>query len=143
VGCYAEGDQPPSPLGATSTALGGVGAWSGPGLRAEGPRVSALIVPVTPIDGLEPELALGGAAATPGTFLELRPARRRGGAVGPEAALRLKLDPRLESFVADVANLNAATVWRVGATPRVGLGRVLDARAPLPAPAPAAVPPPR
>jgi hypothetical protein len=147
VGCYSEGDQPPSPLGATSTALGGVSAWVGPGLRAEGPRLSSLIVPVTPVDGLEPELALGGAAATPGTFLELRPARRRGGAVGPEAALRLKLDPRLESFVADVANLHGATVWRIGATPRVGLGRVLDARAPQPLPAslpaPVVVPAPR
>lgn len=122
VGCYSESDQAPSVLGRLSIAIGGIGAWSGLGLRVEGPRLSSLLVASPPLaDGSVAELA-AGAVAAPGAGLELRPLRAP--TIPASSVLRIGLEPARSAWRADVAALNSAVAWRVAAkaSPTLGLG---------------------
>jgi hypothetical protein len=119
VGCYSESDQAPSFLGRLSVALGGIGAWTGPGLRIEGPRLSSILVssPTLPGGGVV-DLA-AGAITAPGVGLELRGAGIPGEAWRP---LRVVAEPSRRAWRVDVAGLGSGVVGRVGATASAGVG---------------------
>jgi hypothetical protein len=116
-GCYLEGDMPPSFVGRLSTVIAGIGRWEGPGMRLEGPRVSALVVPA-PAGPVAVELA-AGAVTAPGVALELRGTRATGLAWRP---LAVRAEPDREAWRVDVAGLGAAVTARIGATVARGLG---------------------
>jgi hypothetical protein len=121
AGCYSESDQTPSSVGRQSIAIGGIGAWTGLGLRVEGPRLSSLLVssPALPGGGWV-DLA-AGAITAPGVGLELRGAGIPGETWRP---LRLLAEPARLAWRLDVAGLGTAVTARVGATAsaRGGLG---------------------
>lgn len=115
LGCYAEMDQLPGFLSASSTAIGGVGAWDGPGLRLLGPRASGLIIPgsaLTP-GGPLPELRLGSYATLPGTVLYAGPPLAAGSSVLPNVTLRLRLDDSPVSWFWDLGGAGNGVSQRV------------------------------
>lgn len=115
LGCYAEMDQLPGFLSASSTAIGGVGAWEGPGLRMLGPRASGLIVtgsPLTP-GGPPPELRLGSYATLPGTVLLALPPNVPNAPVPANVSLRLRLDDTPTSWFLDLGGAGNGVAMRV------------------------------
>jgi hypothetical protein len=120
VGCYGESDQLVSYVGRLSSVVGGIGTWAGPGLRLEGPRASALLVPGRPLgDGASVDVALGQ-LAPPGAGIELRPV---GSPLPAGSTLRFGLDVPALSWRIDVGGLERAVALRVRAVdtgPRLG-----------------------
>lgn len=116
AGCYSESDQTPSSVGRQSIAIGGIGAWTGLGLRVEGPRLSSLLVTSPPLPtGGAVDLA-AGAITAPGVGLELRGAGIPGAGVDTWRPLRVVAEPGRRAWRVDVAGSNTAVPLRVGAT---------------------------
>lgn len=118
LGCYIEGGYGGGQAAAVTNVLGGIGGWVGPGNRLEGNRISGL--ESVGSDGLV-SIKLG--SLTGGGALTLTPIGDSG-----SYPLRFKYVLSSSSFVADVGNLGAAQVLRIGAkaaTPSLGLGGLL------------------
>lgn len=97
TGCYAEGNQLPGVISAQSNVFGGIGAWTGPGMRVEGTLVSSLRATGTPLTtgGPAPTLVLGALATLPGSVLLALPPQVANPPVPVNAALRLRLSNTL------------------------------------------------
>lgn len=121
TGCYSEGNQLPGVISAQSNVFGGIGAWTGPGMRIEGTLVSslrALGTPLTP-GAVAPTLVLGALATLPGSVLMALPPQVANPQVPVNAALRLRLSADLnkKGWKWDMAGAGVGVSQRVLAEP--------------------------
>lgn len=118
LGLYSENVPAPGAnyLDIDAIALGGMGAYAGPGFRLYGPRASQLRAYGTAAtgDAQRPEIWIGGGGQPPGTVLTLMPPQS-GSAVSSAAALRTKLDntPGKLSWRTDLQNSASLTTQRI------------------------------
>lgn len=121
TGCYSEGNQLPGVISAQSNVFGGIGAWTGPGMRIEGTLVSALRAVGNPLTqgATAPMLVLGSLATLPGSVLMALPPQTPGSAVPVNAALRLRLSADLnkKGWKWDMAGLGTGVSERILAEP--------------------------
>lgn len=118
LGLYSENVPPPgvNTLEIDAIALGGIGAYSGPGFRLYGPRASQLRAYGTAATGdtQRPEIWIGGDAQPPGTVLTLMPPQS-GSSFPSYSALRTKMDvtPNKRGWRTDLQNAAQYTTERI------------------------------
>lgn len=119
VGCYSEIDNAPGIMSVNTDILGGIGQWTGPGLRLEGVRASSLRVWGVSSPAGTPELLLGAAGGLPGTVLMATPPQIANPLVPPNATLRLRLGTATgkRGWYWDMAGLGIGVSQRVLAEP--------------------------
>lgn len=118
LGLYSENVPAPgvNTLEIDALALGGIGAYSGPGFRLYGPRASQLRAYGTAAvgDTQKPEIWIGGDAQPPGTVLTLMPPQS-GSSFPSYSALRTKMDvtPNKRGWRTDLQNATQYTTERI------------------------------
>lgn len=121
TGCYAESNQLPGVISAQSNVFGGIGQWTGPGMRVEGTLVSSLRAVGTPLTagGPAPTLVLGALATLPGSVLLALPPQVANPPVPVNAALRLRLSSATnkKGWYWDMAGLGVGVSQRILAEP--------------------------
>ena len=118
LGLYSENVPPPgvNTLEIDAIALGGIGAYSGPGFRLYGPRASQLRAYGAAAigDTQRPEIWIGGDTQPPGTVLTLMPPQS-GSSFPSYSALRTKMDvtPNKRGWRTDLQNAAQYTTERI------------------------------